>query len=510
MAPTGGQFQTAPECPALHIQQPERGTALILMTSRTPGASPRSAPKTTAVASLAGWTALVLAPDDATSMQSATPTVLHPVAGVPMVRLICDLLHEAGCTHVVVVGGANPALLTTALGDGVPIVDARDAKDSASATLQSRSVAADQEHILILRADMPLITTRTLLEVAGRHLGGGRTLTCVTAYLTDPHGFGRILRRNGEVQGIVRERDLTGAMRGEPEVNAGLYAAEAPWLWETLATLGPSGGSDSLSDLVAHAVKHDRVEAFQVTEAIEVMQVGDRVQLAEADRILRDRIRDRVMREGVTLMDPSTIYIDASVTIGSDTVLLPGTHIIGATTIGGGCRIGPNAILRDMTIGEGCEIGGSTLEGSTVGDRVTVGPYCHVRPDSTLERDVHLGNYAEVKASRVGERTAVGHFSYIGDSDVGADVNFGAGSITANYDGVLKHRTIIGDGVHLGSDTVMVAPVTVGAGARTGAGAVVIDDVAPGATVVGVPAREVGTRAQQAAGNDAGEGGHPA
>ncbi|MEI6137099.1 MAG: UDP-N-acetylglucosamine diphosphorylase/glucosamine-1-phosphate N-acetyltransferase, partial [Chloroflexota bacterium] len=139
-----------------------------------------------------------------------------------------------------------------------------------------------------------------------------------------------------------------------------------------------------------------------------------------------------------------------------------------------------------------------------------VGPYCHVRPDSTLERDVHLGNYAELKTSRVGERTAVGHFSYIGDADVGADVNFGAGSITANYDGVLKHRTIIGDGVHLGSDTVMVAPVTVGAGARTGAGAVVIDDVAPGATVVGVPAREVGTRAQHAAGNDAGEGGHPA
>ncbi len=472
------------------------------MTSRTPRATITSAPKTTAVTSLAGWTALVLAPGDAVAMQSSTPAVLHPVAGVPMVRLVCDLLREAGCPRILVVSGTDPATLVAAAGEGVEVIDARDAEGSANAALRSRAAASGDGPVMILRADMPLISTRTLRELAGRHLDAGRTLTFLTAYLTDPHGFGRILRRNGEVQGIVRERDLTGAMRGQPEVNAGLYAADAAWLWDTLALLEPNASTDSLGDLVAHAVARGGVEAFQVAEAIEVAQIGDRMQLAHADRTLRDRIRERLMRDGVTLMDPPTIYVDAGVTIEADTVLLPGTHITGATTIAGGCRIGPNAILHDMTIGAGCTIGGSTLEGSVLREGVTVGPYCHVRPGSTLERDVHLGNYAEVKASRVGERTAVGHFSYIGDAEVGADVNVGAGSITANYDGVNKHRTVIGDGVHLGSDTVMVAPVSLGAGARTGAGAVVVDDVPAGATVVGVPARVIGTTRSMAEGGD--------
>ena len=471
------------------------------MTSRTPGAPTFSSPKTTAVTSLAGWTALVLAPGDSVRMQSATPTVLHEVAGVPMVRLVCDLLREAGCAHIIVVAGAPRAALLEVVGEGVEIVDAQDADGSANATLRARTAAGADRNVLILRADMPLISTRTLRILAGRHLGESRVLTLLTAYLTDPHGFGRILRRNGEVQGIVREHDLTGAMRGQPEVNAGLYAVDATWLWDTLAALA---STDSLGDLVAPAVQRGGVDAYQVTEAIEVAQVGDRIQLAQADRILRDRIRDRLMRDGVTLMDPPTIYIDARVEVARDTVLLPGTHLIGATKIGSDCHIGPNAILRDMLIGDRCKIGGSILEGSSLGDGVTVGPYCHVRPGSTIERDVHLGNYAEVKASRIGERTAVGHFSYIGDADVGADVNVGAGSITANYDGENKHGTVIGDGVHLGSDTVMVAPVTLGPGSRTAAGAVVVDDVPAGATVMGVPAR---IRADGAA---TAEGGHPA
>ena len=498
MAPRGGQFQTARTS-----LTPERGRRSTEMTTRSSGTYPLSSPKTNAVTSLAGWTALVLAPADAVRMQSATPTVLHQVAGVPMVRLVCDLLREAGCAHIVVVAGAPRAALASVLGEGIEIVDAQDAAGSANATLRARAATGGDRNVLILRADMPLISPRTLLELAGRHLGESRVLTFLTAYLTDPHGFGRIKRRNGLVQGIIQERDLTSAMRGQPEVNAGLYAADARWLWETLAALEPNASADSLGDLVSHAVAGGGVDAYQVTEATEVAQVGDRVQLAHADRVLRDRIRERLMREGVTLMAPATIYIDARVQVGGDTVILPGTHLLGATRIGSGCRIGPNAIVRDMTIADRCEIGGSTLEGSAIAEGVTVGPYCHVRPGSTIERDVHLGNYAEVKASRIGERTAIGHFSYIGDADVGADVNVGAGSITANYDGERKHRTVIGDGVKLGSDTIMVAPVTLGAGSRTGAGAVVVDDMPPGATVIGVPARTRGADAT-------GEGGHSA
>ena len=474
------------------------------MTSRAPGVPPLTSPKTNPVTSLAGWSALVLAPGEAAAMQSSIPPVLHEVAGVPMVRLVCDLLREVGCTSITVVSGAAPDAVRAVVGDGVSVIDAQDAVGSANATLRARTAAEGHHNVIILRADMPLITARTLRELAGRHLGESRVLTFLTAYLTDPHGFGRILRRNGEVQGIVREQDLTAAMRGQPEVNAGLYAADAQWLWETLGLLGDNDAADSLGDLVAHAVARGGVDAYQVTEAVEVAQVGDRIQLAQTDRILRDRIRDRLMRDGVTLMDPPTIYVDAGVTIASDTILLPGTHVLGATSIGSGCRIGPNAVLRDMVIGERCEIGGSTLEGSTLHDGVTVGPYSHVRPGSTLDRDVHLGNYAEVKASHLGERTSVGHFSYIGDAEVGADVNVGAGSITANYDGERKHRTVIGDGVQLGSDTVMVAPVTLGRGSRTGAGAVVVHDVADGATVIGVPARP------HTAGETAEEGGHRA
>ncbi|MSQ42539.1 MAG: UDP-N-acetylglucosamine diphosphorylase/glucosamine-1-phosphate N-acetyltransferase [Dehalococcoidia bacterium] len=471
------------------------------MTTGTPGAAALSTPLTNPVASLAGWSAIVLACGDRGAMRSATPAVLQPIAGVPMVRLVCDLLREVGCQRIFVVAGAPVEAIAAAAGAGVQVVGEPAAGGAASAALAARGAVGDHGNVLILRADMPLLSARTLRELAGRHLAASRVLTFLTAYLDDPHGFGRILRRNGEVQGIVREHELTRALRGQPEVNAGLYAADATWLWAALPLLEPNGnGETSLADLVARAVARGGVEAYQVSEAVEVQQVGDRQQLARADRLLRDRIRETLMRDGVTLMDPPTIYVDAGVAVGVDSTLLPGTHLSGSTRIGRGCRIGPNAVLRDMIVGDGCEIGGSTLEGSTLAEGVTVGPYCHIRPGSTLERDVHLGNYAEVKASRIGARTAVGHFSYIGDADVGVDVNVGAGSITANYDGEQKHRTVIGDRVQLGSDTVMVAPVTLGADARTAAGAVVVDNVPAGATVMGVPAR---MRA-------ADEGGHPA
>ena len=207
------------------------------------------------------------------------------------------------------------------------------------------------------------------------------------------------------------------------------------------------------------------------------------------NKIMRDRVRRRLMLGGATLTDPSTTYVDVGVSVGPDTTLMPAVHLLGKTSIGAGCRIGPNAVLRDVRVGDRCEIGGSTLEGATLADGVTVGPYCHVRPGTTLDADVHLGNYAEVKAAHIGARTRLGHFSYIGDADVGSDVNIGAGTVTCNYDGTDKHRTRIGDGAFIGSDSMLVAPVEVGAGARTAAGSVVTRDVPPGALAVGVPAR---------------------
>lgn len=468
------------------------------MTTPGSGVTALTTPMTTPVASLEAWTSVVLAAGPGTRMRSALPKVLHPVAGVPMVRLVCDLLREAGCRHIVVVASpasrdAIAATLDTTAEDGVQIVVQDAPRGTGDATLSARAaIQGPSSHVLVAHADMPLLTARTLLELAGRHVASGRVMSFLTAYLDDPRGYERVQRRNGHVQGVVGEAQLSGAMRGQPEVNAGLYAAEADWLFDTLTHLPQEPeGALSLAGLIGRAVADGGVEAYQVTEAVEVQQVNDRIQLAAAEAVLRERMRRRLMLAGVTLMDPPSTFIDATVEVEADTTLSPGVHLLGRTRIGSGCRIGPNAVIRDSQIASNVEIGSSTIEEATIHEGVTIGPYCHLRPGATIEQDAHLGNYVEVKAARIGARTAVGHFSYVGDADVGPDVNVAAGSITANYDEPTrtKHRTEIGAGASIGSGTVLVAPVRVGVGARTAAGAVVTRDVPDGALVQGVPAR---------------------
>lgn len=472
------------------------------MTTLRGGATAVSAPLTAPVASLEGWSAIVLAAGSGTRMRSAVPKVLHPVAGVPMVRLACDLLRAAGCPDIVVVAapGARDAI-AAAVGDGVRIAVQDEPRGTAHAVLAAREVLGEHRNALLMHANMPLLTTRTLRELAGRHLAASTALTFLTAYLHEPAGYDRVSRRNGMIQGITPEHDLVGAMRGAPEVNAGLYAADLAWLWEALERLEPNAeGMLELTGLIPRAVERGGVEVYQVTESVEVQQVNDRVQLARAERVMRDRIRERLMLDGVTLLDPPSTFVDAGVTVAPDTTLFPGVYLLGTTRIGTGCQVGPNAIVRDSMIADRCEIGASTIEGSEIHEGVSIGPYCHLRPGAVLERDVHLGNYVEVKASRIGSRTQVGHFSYLGDADVGSGVNIGAGSITVNYDGEVKHRTVIGDGAFIGSDSMLIAPISVGEGARTAAGSVVTRDVPDGAQVMGVPARV----------RSGHEGGHPA
>lgn len=467
---------------------PEGGTA-----GTTPVTTPMTTtPMTTPLASLEAWTAVVLAAGPGTRMRSAMPKALHPVAGVPMVRVVCDLLREAGCQHIVVVAapGSRDAIAKVVSDAQVVVQDTpRGTGDAVLAAREGVTGASSaSSHVLIAHADMPLLTARTLLELAGRHVASGRVMSFLTAYLDDPQGYARVQRRNGTVQGVVPEALLSGAMRGQPEVNAGLYAAKAGWLFDALASLP---ANEDLTRLIGRAVEDGGVEAYQVTEAIEVQQVNDRIQLATAEAVLRDRMRRRLMLAGVTLMDPPSTFIDTTVEVDADTTIAPGVHLLGRTRIGGGCRIGPNAVIRDSDIAANVEIGSSTIEEATIHEGVTIGPYCHLRPGVTLEADVHLGNYVEMKASRIGARTQVGHFSYVGDSDLGADVNFAAGSITANYDEAtkIKSRTTIGAGASIGSGTVLVAPVRVGEGARTAAGSVVTRDIPDGALVQGVPAR---------------------
>ena len=430
-------------------------------------------------------------------MKSSTPKALHPVAGRPMLRLVLDALDAAGFDRrVVVTGDAGDEIAAFAAPRAAIAV--QDAPlGTGHAVLAARDAASDAARVLIVNGDLPLLTSATLADLADAHCARPAALTFLTADADDPTGYGRVIRADAtdaegdRVAAIVEETDADEATRAVREVNVGVYAAEAAWLWDALAALPPSaGGEIYLTDAVRAAVASGLgARARRLRDADEARQVNTRAQLAAADGLMRDRVRAALMAGGVTLVGPDSIYVDAGVEVGADTTLLPGTHLLGDTVVGGGCEIGPNAVLRDMRVGDGCTIGGSTIEGSTIADGVEIGAYCRVRPGSVIESGAHLGTYAEVKASRIGARTRIGHFSYTGDADVGADVNIGAGAVTANYDGESKHRTEIGDGAFIGSDTMLVAPVRVGARARTAAGAVVTRDVPDGAQAIGAPAR---------------------
>jgi bifunctional UDP-N-acetylglucosamine pyrophosphorylase/glucosamine-1-phosphate N-acetyltransferase len=316
--------------------------------------------------------------------------------------------------------------------------------------------------------------------------------------------YGRIDRNErGEVVGII---ELPGPKRYDEinEVNAGVMVARADWLWEQVGRLPRSEkGEYFLTDLVAPTVEAGhRVDAVQPDDPDEILGVNTQAQLADVNRIAMTRIRERLLASGVRMLDPGTVYVDSTVQIGPDTVIQPNTHLRGRTVVGTGTEIGPNSIVEDTVIGERCKVVASVLERSRVGNGVTIGPFAHLRPGAIVEDDAELGNYAEVKASTIGARTKIHHVSYIGDAILGADTNVGAGTITCNYDGTNKHRTTVGEGVFIGSDTMLIAPVTLGDGARTGAGSVVNRDVPAGETVVGVPARPLSVRRARRAAAD--------
>jgi bifunctional UDP-N-acetylglucosamine pyrophosphorylase/glucosamine-1-phosphate N-acetyltransferase len=424
-------------------------------------------------------------------MRSQLPKPLHTVAGRPMLALVIEAVRAAGCPDIaVVVARADDAVAEAARALGTGIAVQGEALGTGHATLAARGACAGARHVLVVNADLPLLRAETVHGLAGAHAEGDVAVTFLTAHLDDPTGYGRVLREDGVLR-IVEERDLGKLRTALREVNVGVYAAEAAWLWPALEAIPPSAsGERYLTEIVsAAAAERAGTRTVAALDPAEVQQVNTRVELAQAEAELRGRVRERLMLAGVTMLDPASTYVDAAVEVGADTTLLPGVHLLGATRVGAGCRVGPGAVLRDSVVGDRCTIGGSTIEGATLADEVEVGPYCHVRPGSVIEAGVHIGNYAEVKASRIGARTRIGHFSYIGDAELGADVNIGAGTVTCNFDGVEKHRTVIGAGAFIGSDSMLVAPVEIGAGARTAAGAVVTADVAPGALVLGVPAR---------------------
>ena len=446
--------------------------------------------------SLSNIDVVILAAGDSTRMRSSTPKVLHRLAGRPLIEYSVRLATALSSKPPVVVVGRDADKVQAALGDRARYVQQAQRLGTGHAVMQARPLlASESETTLVFYADMPLLTEtsmRMLLEMHTRNTSTGGVLSMLTFESTNPRGFGRIVRSTaGDVLAIVEEADCTPEQATHTELNPGLYCYRSDWLWENLDRIPVSRkGEYYLTDLVGIAVSQGhRVVAERVEDATEMLGINTRVHLAEAETVLRQRINRCWMEAGVTLLDPATTYIDDTVTLGRDTILHPSTHLRGATSVGDGCEIGPNTYVENTTLGHNCLVRYSVLEQAIVEDDVDIGPFAHLRKRAHLAQGVHMGNFGEIKNSYLGPGTKMGHFGYLGDATVGMDVNIGAGTITCNFDGVNKHPTIIADGVFVGSDTMLVAPVTLGEGARTGAGSVVTHDVPAGELVLGVPAR---------------------
>lgn len=438
-------------------------------------------------------TAVILAAGQGTRMCSNLPKVLHPLAGQPMIRYAIDTaLTVTGEKPVVVIGHGAEAVQEAA-GEDALFATQSEQLGTAHAVQAAESLLAGQTDLaLVYYADMPLLKAETLQQLVDIQCHNPGPVTMLTVTLDDSHGFGRIIRKpDGTVAAIVEEAQATPEQLAIQELNAGAYCFRADWLWDALRKIAVSPkGEYYLTDVVALAAGAGQaVQAVKLEDIDEAIGVNNRIHLAEVDAILRRRINEGWMLAGVTLINPEATYIEPEVQIGKDTVIWPNTYLRGKTILGEGCVIGPNSILVDTQAGSYCKILSSVLEGAVLENRVEIGPFAHLRKGAHLAEGVHMGNFGEVKNSYLGPGAKMGHFSYIGDAQIGSEVNIGAGTITCNYDGVRKNKTVIGANAFIGSDTMLVAPVTIGENAKTGAGAVVTHDVPDGEIVVGVPAR---------------------
>ncbi len=440
------------------------------------------------------WAGVVLAGGLGMRMKSRLPKVLHRVCGRELIRYPVELLRQAGIQRtVVVLSSENSTAVRRLIGEGVEYatqpaaLGTADALACAAGLLRGRA-----QHLLVLGADSPLVHAETVLRLIASHVAESSDMTLLTANAASARDLGRVVRDAlGRIVAIVEAPDREETPDSPGEINGGVYSFQAPWLWNNLERIEPSpSGERYLTSLAAiGSARGSSIQAVVSSDPWELQGVNDRRQLAQVEAVQRQRIRDRWMLAGVTMLDPSSVFIDADVALGQDTILLPNTMLLGRTVIGEGCEIGPGSIIRDSKLGRGCRATASMLEEATMEDNSDIGPFSHLRSGAYLETGVHIGNFVEVKESRLCSGAVMGHFGYIGDASIGANVNLGAGVVTCNYDGENKHRTTIEAGAFIGCDTMLVAPVTIGAEAVTGAGAVVLEDVPPGRLAVGVPAK---------------------
>lgn len=433
---------------------------------------------------------VILAAGQGTRMRSRTPKLLHTICGRTMIGWALEAARAAGAGRIVVVDAPGEPLRAQLDADVELVV--QPLPDGTGGALRAAAGAlGDEETVVVINGDVPLLGADTIRALAQAHARSGAAATIATSILEQPGGWGRIVRASdGGVERIVETRTPGDATADEleiREVNTGIYGFSAEALVPALALLTSDNaqGEYYLTELPAILrAAGQRVEAFPLPDAEEIFNVNDRVQLAQATAVAQRRIIERHMRAGVTIVSPETTVIDADVTLATDVLIQPGSALQGATTVGESSVIGPHSTLLDCSVDAGSQVIHSYVVGAVIGERVSVGPFAHLRPGTVLHAGAKAGSFVEIKNSDLGERSKVPHLSYIGDATIGAETNLGASTITANYDGAAKHRTVIGSRVRTGVDTTLVAPVALADDVYTGAGSVITRDVPAGALAI--------------------------
>lgn len=426
--------------------------------------------------------AVILAAGKGTRMKSDLPKVLHPVCGRPMLGHVINSVIGAGVTKTVIVAGFGAQQVTDFLGDQARVVLQEEQLGTAHALLQTEPEFKNYSgDLLVVCGDTPLLRAETLAKLAQYHRQSGATATLLTAEMANPTGYGRVIRNNnGSVDRIVEQKDASPEELLVKEINTGVYCFSSRGLFEALKQISPANaqGEYYLTDIIQIFVKQGlTVQAVTLEDAQEVQGINDRIQLSNADAALRMRVLKELMAAGVSILDPANTYVDQGVRVGRDTVILPFTFLQGDTEIGSHCVIGPGSKIRDCVIGDYSEIQYSVLLESKVGSHTVIGPYAYIRPATVLGDSVKVGDFVEIKKSIIGNGSKVPHLSYVGDATIGEKVNIGAGTITCNYDGKNKYQTVIENAAFIGSNTNLVAPVTVGEGAVIAAGSTITKDV---------------------------------
>jgi len=428
------------------------------------------------------FSAVILAAGKGVRMRSELPKVVHQVAGKPMVLYVTDAVRDVGASRIVLVVGHGRHEVEKLFSAGeAEFVVQEEQLGTGHALQQARPNIENDETIMVLAGDTPLLQPSTLRALLAEHQRQGTAATVLSTMVDNPYGYGRIIKNNlGEFQAIVEEKDADSNQKKICEINSGMYCFQVQPCLKALENLNSDNaqGEYYITQVLTNLVQAGhKINVVCLDASQDIYGVNDRVQLAQAGDVLRQRKNDELMRAGVTIIDPSATYIDFQVSIGSDTVIYPGTFIEGSTSIGQECEIGPGTHITSALIGNQVFIEHSRIKEAQIGDECTIGPYAYLRPGAVLHRKVKVGDFAEIKKSVIGEGSKIPHLSYVGDATIGKGVNIGAGTITCNYDGVNKWETVLEDGVFIGSNTNLVAPIKIGANSVTGAGSTLSRDV---------------------------------